>query len=172
MRVLIVYESMFGTTELIAKAVAEGLRPAGEVAVTNVDDAPAQLGDVDLLVVGGPTHVHGMSRPSTRESAAGQAEGGALSRERGIREWLGSLGPAPDGLAVAVFDTRLDKARWLVGSAAHSAANVLRRHGYQIPGKPQSFFVTSSTPPELAPGELERAREWGETLLTTTTAKA
>jgi flavodoxin len=74
MRALIVYESMFGNTRQIAEAVAEGLRAGHdaapvEVGLVEVGEAPATVADVDLLVVGGPTHALGMSRPETRQSA-------------------------------------------------------------------------------------------------------
>jgi flavodoxin len=63
MRTVVVYESMFGNTKTIAEAVAQGLREAGEVTLGSLDDlSPVQVGDASLLVVGGPTHGHGMAR--------------------------------------------------------------------------------------------------------------
>jgi flavodoxin len=70
MRALIVVESWFGNTRAIAGAVAEGLGGFMTVDVTEIGDAPARVApDVDLVVVGGPTHAFGMSRPSTRRPA-------------------------------------------------------------------------------------------------------
>lgn len=172
MRALIVYESMFGNTELIARAIADGLAPITRAEVVNVDDAPAGLDGVDLLVVGGPTHVHGMSRPTTRQSAAEQAADGVRSQQRGVREWLGSLGPAPAGVRAAVFDTRIHKARWIVGSAAQGVAKLLSRRHYSLAAEPESFFVTTKEPIELLPGELRRARDWGNALAVQSAAKA
>jgi flavodoxin len=52
---LVVYESMWGNTKTVAEAVAEGI--GRDVAVVHVADAPVLVpSDVDLLVVGGPTH--------------------------------------------------------------------------------------------------------------------
>jgi flavodoxin len=73
MKALVVYESMYGNTAAVGDAIASSLRARGldvEAApVTKVD--PGATGEVELLVVGGPTHVHGMSRSSTRKTAAG-----------------------------------------------------------------------------------------------------
>ena len=67
MRAVVVYESMFGNTHVIADHIAEGLRTAAEVTVVAVHDAAVELIDsADLLVVGGPTHVHGMSSQRSR----------------------------------------------------------------------------------------------------------
>jgi flavodoxin len=75
MRAVIVYESMFGNTHAIADAVGKGLEPMLEVVVVPLAEAGRErLGDADLLVVGGPTHFHGMSRPSSRKWAAGIAQ--------------------------------------------------------------------------------------------------
>jgi len=161
MRILVVFESMFGCTERIARAVAEGL---GGGEVVNVDDAPEDLAGVDLLVVGGPTHVHGLSRASTRQSAAQQTKEEVRSKT-GVREWLDSLGSVPKGLSAASFDTRLDKPRWLTGSAAQAATKRLKRHGFKMVMSTESFFVhTGSGETELAGGELARAHAWGEAL--------
>ena len=63
--------------------------------------------DVDVLIVGGPTHAFGMSRPGTRQDAVKQAEGaGVLSEKLGIREWLADVQVSPQ-LQVAAFDTRV-----------------------------------------------------------------
>ena len=74
MRALVVFESMFGNTRQIAGAVADGLSQAVRTDLVEVSRAPAQIsGDVELVVVGGPTHAFGMTRPGTRRDAARQA---------------------------------------------------------------------------------------------------
>ena len=74
MRALIIYESMYGNTHAIAAAIARGLEPGNEVTVVPVAGATPELLDgADLIVAGGPTHVHGMSRAATRRSAVDQA---------------------------------------------------------------------------------------------------
>jgi hypothetical protein len=170
MAAFLVFESMFGNTQQIADAVTEGLSAHLPVEQVEVGAAPATVGrDVELLVVGGPTHAFGLSRPGTRRSAAQQAEGGLVSTGIGLREWLGTLsqGGALD-VAVACFDTRVSKPR-LPGSAAAAAEKQLRRLGFRVLARSQSFFVVGTTGP-LVPGERERARRWGEELALELTA--
>ncbi|MBB1152265.1 MULTISPECIES: flavodoxin domain-containing protein [Amycolatopsis] len=159
MRAIVVYESMFGTTEEVARAVADGLDCAD---LFPVDGAPRKLDGYDLLVVGAPTHAHGLSRRSTRKAAAAQSTEGTRTREPGMREWLGGFGVLPPAMDTAVFDTRLGKPRWLTGSAAHSAAKLLRGLGHP-PAAPEASFVVEVEGDEtkLASGEAERARAWG-----------
>jgi hypothetical protein len=88
MKALVFYESMFGNTEQIARAVAAGLGESVEVQVTEVTDAPTEPDpEVALIVAGGPTHAFSMSRESTRADAIakGAHEG---EREFGLREWM------------------------------------------------------------------------------------
>ena len=55
MRALVVYESMYGNTRDVAKAVADGLATRMPVQLTEVGTAPTVLGDdIGLLVVGAP----------------------------------------------------------------------------------------------------------------------
>jgi hypothetical protein len=163
MRTLVVVESMFGNTRQIADAVAGGLSSFGPVDVVEVHDAPAAVReDVDLLVVGGPTHAFGMTRASTRKDAVTQGARGSGSADVGIREWLESL-PSTDGRAAAAFDTRVTKVRRLPGAAARGAAKALRRHGYRLVLGPESFYV-EDTPGPLIADELDRARRWGDRL--------
>lgn len=160
MRALIVYESMFGNTRVVAGAIGDGVSASVPVDVVEVGEAPYSVpGDVGLLVVGGPTHTLGLTRPATRADAARQAAGPLVSRGDGLREWLESLGSAPSGLAVATFDTRVDKPR-VPGSAAKGAARRLRRRRFRMVAPPESFFVSGTTGP-LLPGEVDRARQWG-----------
>ena len=110
------------------------------------------------IVVGGPTHAFSLSRPATRASAIEQ---GATHgrKELGLREWLGHLGRGAHSELVAVFDTRVDKARRLPGSAATKAAKAAHALGYAPAGK-NSFYVRDTAGP-LLPGELARAKAWG-----------
>ncbi|MDX2968424.1 flavodoxin family protein [Kribbella solani] len=174
-RALIVYESMFGNTERIAWAVRDGLREYVETETVPVNRAPdAVPNGVRLVVVGGPTHAFSMSRLSTRQEAVKQGDL-VMPVEVGIREWLAVLKPPAGAKAprVATFDTRIARVRRLPGSAARSAAKLLRRLGYRPLSTSESFFVHETTGP-IEAAELERARSWGAELgrLLTGTAKA
>jgi hypothetical protein len=170
MRVVIVYESMYGNTHAVANCVAEGLRhEACDVTVVPVGKATKELiGHCDLLVVGGPTHVHGLPRPATRKSAAQAAnepgsglilESGALGP--GLREWLPDL-PAGDGSAAAAFDTRMNGPVLFTGQASRAIAHQLRRHDYEVATPVHSFVVRKEN--VLEASEADRARTWGESL--------
>jgi hypothetical protein len=159
-RALVVYESMFGNTQTIANAVAAGLTHHLKVEVVEVGKAPAVIeDDVGLLVVGGPTHGFGLTRPSSRKSAAEQADGPVVSKGIGVREWLETV-RGPSGLAAVAFDTRVPK---VPGSAARKAQKRLRRLGFRRVAEAESFFVTGTKGP-LVDAEAERARTWGERL--------
>jgi hypothetical protein len=128
------------------------------VDLLSVDDPQPALGGVDLIVVGAPTHIHGLSSRRSREAALDQ-NGHDGEAGIGVRGWIDRL-PSGGGPPVAVFDTRAHKPALLVGSAAHGTARRLRRRGYRLAVEPESFFV-SGTPGPLEAGELERAAEWG-----------
>lgn len=163
MKALVVYESMFGNTEHVARAVASGLARHMNVEVLDVTEAPHEIDQLlDLIVVGGPTHAFSMTRPSTREDAVRQ---GAThgSPTLGIREWLEHQHSGPHSELVATFDTRVDKVRHLPGSAAKKAAHVAHKIGYGPAAKPMSFYVHDTNGP-LVEGELARAEQWGDHL--------
>jgi len=177
MEVVVVCESMFGNTRMIAEAIADGLRASDSdtrVAVLPVAEAtPDSVGTVDLLVVGGPTHFLGMSSARSRRmglqfgtksgkpgTAGPELEPGAAGP--GVREWLEDLPLASDGSRAAVFDTRLGFPRF--GGAARSIARRLRRHGYKMAARPRGFFVKDMAGP-LCEGEHDRARTWGTGLV-------
>jgi hypothetical protein len=158
MRVLLVYESMFGNTALVAQAIAEGMSAQVDVRTADAGTKP-ELSQVDAVVVGAPTHAFGLSRPSTRHDAAGR---GALAPpdRPGMREWLAAVPHAE--LPAAVFDTVVARPP-VLGSAAGKAAKALRRAGYRLIAPPENFWVRDTAGP-LREGELDRARRWGRHL--------
>jgi hypothetical protein len=165
---LVIYESMYGNTHLIAKAIAAGLWESGETVLMPLYQVvDGSLRGVDLLVVGGPTHAHGLSRASTRKAAAEAAHDPEkhLTLEnqgagRGLRDWLEDLRDVP--AKGAAFDTRVDMSPVLTGRAAKGIARRLRHHGCDQITPPESFLVDKSN--HLLAGEEDRARRWGEGL--------
>jgi len=167
MRTVVVYESMYGNTHLVADEVAAGIRDVTgpEVVVVPVDEADAaRLDGIDLLVVGGPTHVHGMTRESTRKAAveAADKEGSGLTVDPdaegpGLREWFDALGDL--SVRAAAFDTRMDAPAAVTGRASKGIGKRLRRHGCALVVQPQSFLVTKQN--RLVDHEAAHARDWG-----------
>jgi hypothetical protein len=163
---LVVYESVFGNTAQIADQIGAGLRRHLSVRVVEVEDAPQLVdGQVWLVVLGGPTHSVGMSRPKSRQQATVLGRNTGLPPEIGQREWLQGVRFTADASA-ATFDTRLQY-RSLPGrpgpGAAAGAQVVLRHKGLHLLAAPQSFFVRGTEGPLLI-GERERALNWGEEL--------
>lgn len=172
MKSLIVYESMYGNTHAIAERIGDGLRRFGDVEVLAAADASAQqVAAVDLLVVGGPTHVHGMTSTRSRDAAAAAAAktGSTLTLDPaahlvGLREWFDDIADNVDGngRAAAAFDTRMAGPALITGRASHGIAQRLRHHHYRIVIDPQSFLISRDN--HLAAGEGDNARAWGESL--------
>jgi hypothetical protein len=165
MRALVVYESMYGNTQVTAGNIADGLRGDYEVTLVPLAEATAELvAGADLLVAGAPTHMHGLPSTSSRRMAAQAAakEGSGLriapgARGPGMRDWLKDLGRR-DGLAAA-FDTRLNGVPAFTGRASRPIAKLLKRHGRRLVAAPESFLVGSQN--TLLDGEAARARRWG-----------
>lgn len=141
MDILVVYDSQYGNTERIARAIADTAQAAGRVRLVRVaPDQPVDIGGADVLIVGSPTQ-------GWRPTSA-------------MQSFLATLGSAmPTGMAVACFDTRFAKPRWLTGSAARALAKMLRSAGASLVVPPESFFVSGTEGPLVA-GELDRAAGW------------
>ncbi len=169
-RAVVVYESMYGNTHLVADAVADGLRSVDgvEAEVVGVAHASAEvLAGADVVVVGGPTHVHGMTRPSTRKAAAEAAakpdSGVELEPDaegEGLREWFDGVEGLP--AYAAAFDTRMDGPVVFTGRASKGIAKRLRHNGCELLDEPRSFLVTKDN--HLEEHEVEEARSWGRRL--------
>ena len=156
-KALIVVESYFGNTRAIAEAVAAGLIEGGvDAQVVDVSQAPSALpADLDLLVLGAPTHNRGLPTATSRAKACEQAGSGEASH--GIGGWLETTA-IPASTGAAAFDTVISKG-WLSGSAAKA----LQRHQGRRTVSVRSFVVTASKGP-LADGEKTDAHSWGREL--------
>src|SRR5580692_1499709 len=162
MRALVVYESMYGNTHAVAVSIAAGLSTRHDVTLVPVTRAtPELVAAADLLVAGGPTHLHRMSTAASRRWAADAArkQGGRLTMDPdadgpGVR---GSLG-GRSILAVA-FDTRLSGVPLFTGRASGGISRLLAGHGCRMFAAPESFLVSKKD--TLRDGETARARAWG-----------
>jgi len=167
-RVVIGYESMYGNTHRVADAIASGFANGDEVTVKPVSGLDDAALGADLLVIGAPTHAHGLPRPGSRRTAIDSRRANherhgldASAEGTGAREWLQRL-PARSSANVAAYDTRFRPPAWLVGHPARTIARALTRRGATVVARPASFFVDKND--QLRPGELERAEAWGREL--------
>jgi len=144
LKTLIVYDSMYGNTEMIAKAVAEGI--TGDVNVKRVGDVKSSdFDEVDLLITGSPT------------------QGGRHTKP--MEAFLnGTSGKIKKTTRIAVFDTRMP-AKWvkIFGYAAGKMADYFKKEGFELVVSPEPFWVESARGP-LKAGERERAVDWGKNI--------
>jgi hypothetical protein len=157
---VVVYESLWGNTAAVARAIADGLGP-GVRALTTAQADASLMAEVQLIVAGAP--VLGFKLPTERmrdgvRRAPGKAPSPPDLSHPSMRAWLGAL-PAGAGWAAA-FDTQV---RGPFGSAGPEIAEALARAGYPALAKPAGFMVKGKFGP-LKDGELERARRWGADL--------
>ena len=145
MKVLVVYDSAYGNTEKIARAIGGAI--TGEVKVLRAGEVnPSELGPLDFLIVGSPT------------------QGG-----RPMPAVLAFLNNVPQaaikGTSVAAFDTRVP-AKWVMvfGYAAGRIAGSLKKKGGTLVLPPEGFFVKGTRGP-LKDGELERAAAWAKEIV-------
>ncbi len=145
MRTLIVYDSLHGNTEKIARAIGSAI--PGEVEVRRVGEvSPAELTPFDVLLVGSPTQ-GGKATPAIRDFIAG-IPASALK-----------------GASVAAFDTRIPS-KWvgIFGYAAGRIADALKKRGVTLVAPPEGFIVKGTEGP-LKDGEIERAGTWAKGLI-------
>jgi flavodoxin len=137
----VVYDSVNGNTEKIAKSI--GASMSGGAKVIRVAEAnPTEMDRVKLLVVGSPTYGGRPTEP--------------------IQAFLTRIPPSTlKGMHIATFDTRLSmKFARLFGYAADKISRSLIANGATQVGGPEGFIVEGREGP-LARGELERSALWG-----------
>ncbi|WP_297081112.1 hypothetical protein [uncultured Demequina sp.] len=165
MDAVVVFESMWGNTAAIARAIAAGLG-GDAVALTTDAATPAVIEASRLVVAGAPVHALNLPTEATRESASAKRQGehglAADVTHPPMREWLEGLPRGPR--KYAAYETRIR------GPLGHGAARAIARHfldlGYTELEEPRGFTValtTRSSDPAalLLPGQEEEARRWG-----------
>ena len=157
MKALIVYDSVYGNTEEIARAIAGAITPSDGVKVLRAGEAnPSELESIDLLIVGSPTHG---GRPTPA-----------------IKDFLSKIpSNALKNVGVTSFDTRFSaKSKGVgvgirilvrvIGYAAGRIANTLKDKGGYLVASPEGFIVEGNEGP-LKQGELERAAGWAKVII-------
>ena len=152
MKGIVLYDSTYGNTEILARKIAETFSEARALAVNEA--STSDLRGYDLLIVGSPTQG---GRPTS-----------------GLMQFLKSV---PDdslvGIRVAAFDTRfaaqdrgisLRILMRLIGYAAPRIAAALQSKGGRLAAPPEGFIVQGKEGP-LKAGELERAARWTSEML-------
>ncbi len=157
MKAIVIYDSFFGNTEKIARAIGDALASMGSVETVKVGDVkPEQLEGLDLLIVGSPTR--------------------AFRASPGINAFLKKIPPGSlRDVKVAGFDTRISlediKSRALsffvkiFGYAAEPISKKLEKKGGKVAAEPAGFMVKDTEGP-LKDGELERAAAWAKQIVT------
>jgi hypothetical protein len=160
MKAIVVYESLWGNTAAVARAIAEGLG-SGAKALSTAEANTAALAGVDIIVAGAP--VLGFSVPSDRmiqtiEAGKVRENVPPDTSQPSMRSWLDALA-AGRGRSAA-FETRI---WWSPGGSTGGIERGLESKGYSPLAKPRRFIVKGKYGP-LREGEIEKARAWGADL--------
>ncbi|RLD03876.1 MAG: nitric oxide synthase [Chloroflexota bacterium] len=152
MKSIVVYDSQFGNTKLIAEAIGRALGLSGRVFVMHASDVqPGDLMGINRLIVGSPTQ--------------------QLSATPAVLNWIKTI--PRDGLRgvrAAAFDTRFTEEKIsrtkvlpffvrIFGYGAKPISDRLEKKGAEIILPPEGFYVADTEGP-LLERELERAAEW------------
>ena len=155
-QVLVIYDSMYGNTGMIAKAMADALAEGASVETMRIGDvSPQALGSADLVIVGSPTQGFRPTKP--------------------VMDWLKRVGASGlRGTRVAAFDTRIVLSkiksgglRWMINAGGYAAPRIARdltKAGGTLVLSPEGFFVEDTEGP-LKAGELERAAGWARSVM-------
>jgi hypothetical protein len=160
-KVIVVYESLWGNTAAVARAIAEGVGP-GARAMPPDEATPEVVEGADLIVAGAPVLGFRLPTEEMRSNLARSEAGAPLPPDLehpSLRSWLDSLPPGR-GRPAAAFETRI---WWSPRGATGDIASGFQRAGYEPVGEPGKFVVNDKYGP-LRAGELERARAWGASL--------
>jgi flavodoxin len=158
MKAIVVYESLWGNTAAIARAIAEGIGPEAR-ALSTAEATAAVTADADLIVAGAPVMAFRLPTDKIRNTLATKKDEKAPTPPNlshpSMRSWLAALSKGKG--KAAAFETRF---KWSPGGAAESIMKGLKRAGYSRAGKTQKFLVTGVSGP-MKEGEAERAKAWG-----------
>jgi len=140
-KAIVIYDSKFGNTEKIARALSEGMKKEGlDVDCLRIDNVdPNKLAEYEMLAIGAPTQVLDISKP--------------------MKEFLRKLEKLDlRNKKAFAFDTRL-KSRF-AGSAAKGIENKLKKLHMTII-KPYASAIVKGTEGPLEEGAEERFTQIG-----------
>jgi len=140
-RAIVIYDTKFGNTEKIARALARGMEKQGvKVDCVKADEVDVdKLVEYDFLAIGGPTHAFGVSKPM-----------------KAFLEKLRSVDIK--GKKAFAFDTKLKS--WWAGSAGKGIEKTLKGLGISIV-KPHSSAIVKATEGPLEEGMEEMFEQIG-----------
>ena len=168
MKAVVVYESYWGNTAAVARAIAEGIGPDAKALHTD-EATPGAIAGVDLVVAGSPIIAFQLPTEKTRSDMAARPDKKAPSppdlSHPMLRAWIVGLPQVSGGGGVraAAFETGF---KLSPGGASGKILKMLEAKGYQPVSKKQRFLVKTSYGP-MKEGELDRARAWGAELAKT-----
>ncbi len=155
MKALIVYDSVYGNTEKIARAIAGVITPSDGVKVLRVGEAnPSELESIDLLIVGLPTH-GGRPTPAIQECLSKIPANGL--KDSGVTSFDTRISGKDKGVGIRILTG-------VFGYAAGRIADSLKGKGGYLMVPPEGFIVEGNKGP-LKQGELERAADWAKEIL-------
>jgi flavodoxin len=150
-RVIIVYESKYGNTKLVAETIAEGIREVEgiETVVSEVKEVDLnRMPDYDAILLGSPNHIGGPTG--------------------GVKKFIDKLGKLPlEGKLFAAFDTHLGPNSAFPFEQA--VKKMERRIGEKVPGSKLaasglSIRVDGMKGP-ISEGELPKCKEFGKKIV-------
>jgi len=147
-RIMIVYETRYGNTKLVAETIAEGLREVEgtEVVVSELKEVDLnKIPDYDAILVGSPNHVGGPTW--------------------GIKKFIGKLGKLTlEGKLFAAFDT------YLGISSEQAMKKMEKRISGKLPGAklvaPGLSIKVKGMRGPISEGELPKCKEFGNKIAT------
>jgi len=147
-KVIVVYDSKYGNTKLVAETIAAGMRQVEgmETVVSGVKEVDLnRIPDYDAILLGSPNHI---GRPT-----------------RGIKKFIDKLGKLPlEGKMFAVFDTYLGKE---FEKAVKKMESMISEKvpGLKMAAPGLSIRVQGMKGP-ISEGELPKCKEFGNKIAT------
>jgi len=142
-KVIVVYDSKYGNTKLVAETIAAGMRQVEgmETVVSRVKEVDLnRIPDYDVILVGSPDHIGGPTW--------------------GIKRFIGRLGKLPlEGKMFAAFDTHLGK------EFEKAVKKMESRLSEKVPGlkmaAPGLSIRVEGMKGPISEGELPKCKEFG-----------